>query len=163
MLKISGLLQSLHAGCMTSDGKLPDAYRIPRSLPAAFRDLVLLLIFESAALSRAVNERSSISNEGSNISAAPLFAQAQVSITFRRCKDALGECKSQLVSILGQNKSGKKSKSFDMVSGEDISTMVLANLQNRLMTEQGDFLLAELYTEYATKMVSNMQNISELV
>ena len=155
MLVITRLLLNLQAGSLTLEGKLPDAYKLPNALPMAFRDLVLFLIFDSASIALSATDIPDERSGTPGTSSRSLFAQAQVQITWKRCKSSLEDSKGQLVQILSQAKKPRLStNNFDMLSGEDLLTLIYANLQNRLLTEQGDFLPSELYTDYAIKMVS---------
>lgn len=122
----------------------------------AFRDLVLFLVFESASIPRDRSEEVSPNKDSQNIQAtwSPSFASAQALLTYKRCKTTLKDhTKIQIVTNLNFNKPKLAKRNFDMVSGEDMATLIFFNLQNLTLTEQGDFLLTELYTDYAIKMV----------
>lgn len=121
----------------------------------AFRDLVLFLVFETASLPQHQPEDITATEPPQPVktSTFSLFAQAQVYITYKRCKTALKKSKTQIVFSLGHKKPRLAKYNFDMVSGEDLATLAFSNLQNRAMTDQGDFLLTELYTDFAIKMV----------
>lgn len=121
----------------------------------AFRDLVLFLVFEAASLPQQRPEDITATGlpQPVKTSTSPLFPQAEVYFTYKRCKSSLKQSKTQIVFNLSHKKPKLAKHNFDMVSGEDLATLAFSNLQNRAMTDQGDFLLTELYTDFAIKMV----------
>ena len=154
LLKLTPFIKKLNAGSTASNGSLPRIYKLPRALPNAFRDLLLFLIFQSASLPPTKQQGDTATgSRTTTLSATSSFAQMQIQPTYKRCRSSLKRCRAEILSILSETKDLSKEIDFDMVTGEDISTLVYANLVNRLVTDQGDFLLTEIYTEYAMNLV----------
>ncbi|KAG8526323.1 uncharacterized protein KY384_000316 [Bacidia gigantensis] len=161
MLKIMKALQELQEGSLNPDRLLPKAYRIPRTLPKVFRDLTLFLIFYSASIARVASPDTHNQVVQVESDKPSLFAQAQVFVTYRRCRDSIQQSKAEIVVILSENKAALRRGNYDLVSGEDIAVLAISALQNQLITEQGDFYLTDLYAEYATRMVRNKMTSRE--
>lgn len=156
LLRIAQLIQDLQSGSIDSTGDVPSVYRIPKHIPMAFRCLVFYLIFTAGSVDRPEGDDKSDGLTNDTSPSRSHFAEAQISTAFKQCKAALRVTKHQLPSIISAKKRSANENKFELISGEDIAMLMLANLQNRLLTDQGDFLLTDIYTEYATKMVSTV-------
>ena len=154
LFKLLQSLQPLQIGCTTPNGTIPDAYRIPRALTSLFRDLVLFLILDSISTSVGKNESTPRIEQTPDKWQPRLFARDQAPVAYSRCESSLKESKAHLMLILQQNPADSSNSNFDLISGEDIAVQAFANLQNKLLTDQDDFLLTETHAEYAMRLVS---------
>ena len=152
LVKLASTLRTLHEGALDSRRCIPAAYVLPQAIPVAFKSLVYFLISFSLTMIRA---QESTLPEG--LQSVPkwepsLSAYSQMYINYKTTKIAIKESKQQIVSLLARSKTGVRPSQFDMASGEDLATLMLSELQNHLVTSQGDFLLSEIYMGYADKM-----------
>ena len=155
LLKICELLQDLQAGSINSDGKVPSVYKIHGLMPSAFRSLLFYMIFCAASTTQVVDDHDSETTLG-RLLPCSAFAAAQMWPAYNQCKNSLQVLKIQLPILISPKKTTADYHNFNLISGEDLAVMMLANLQNQMLTDQNDFLLTEIYTEYATKMVSSL-------
>ena len=158
LLRIAQLIQDLQSGSLDSSGNVPSVYRMPKPVPMAFRCLLFYIIFTAGTVDRPTEDDKLDGLMNDKSPNRSHFAEAQIAIAFKQCKAALRATKHQIPSMISSKRHSSNEDRFELISGEDIAMLMLANLQNQLLTEQGDFLLTDIYTEYATKMVSTARH-----
>ena len=128
------LMEEIHIGATTVEKRLQECYRIPRAMPIAFKALVFLMIFASASLH------------------SP-FSRWQTKAAYDECRTHLIESKIQL-ALLSRKGHYQQMNDYAPVYSESLLAMMLANLQEKISTEE-EFLLTEVYNEHAINMVSS--------